>query len=100
LGVQKLDKFDCVIAHSGLSSEVVWFPFNSHRFVSPVRPFDVLFEDYITSEAEELTGVAVDGSMVYVQFETGAVVGLEIAKDEPACRHFIASVQRGASRPL
>jgi hypothetical protein len=63
--------------------------------VSPVRPFDVLLEDYITAEAEELTGVAVNGSMVYVQFEAGAVIGFNISKDEPACHHFIASVQRG-----
>jgi hypothetical protein len=54
----------------------------------------VLSENYSTSEAEELIGMVVDGSVVSVQFEMGGEGGLKIAKDEPPCRHFIASVQR------
>lgn len=91
---QVIGDFTCVIAHSPKSSEAVFFPFTRFEFGAPIRPFDAAFQEYQTLEKEYMTGIATNDNVAFLQFEKGGVVGLEMTRDLPPCRHFFTSLIR------
>ena len=90
-----IDNYSCIVAQCPKSSEVVFFPFSRYEFVAPIRPFDIAVQEYTTEEQEYLTGIAVPDDLVYLQFERGSVIVLELSRDCPPCKHYFSSVMRG-----
>ena len=97
---RKFGDFDCIIAQCSESSEVIFFPYTESEFAAPLRPFDSVVQPFDTQESDFLTGIATIDNTAIVQFETGAVIGIELTQDEPPCRHFFSSIIRDEDKVL
>lgn len=86
--------FESIIAQCCESSEVLFFPYTESEFSAPLRPFDVIMKPYETLEPECLTGISILNKTSFLQFESGAVIGVELTPDEPPRRHFFTTIMR------
>lgn len=86
--------FDSIVAQCCESSEVLFFPYTESEFSAPLRPFDVSMKPYETQETESLTGIDISNKTAFLQFESGAVIGVEMTADEPPRRHFFTTIMR------
>jgi hypothetical protein len=86
--------FTTLITGSPSSSEVVFFPFTRFDYVAPMRPFDAVLKDFITTEAEFLTGFAVPDHNAILQFEGGAVTEIELVEGAAPRKFFFPCLTR------
>jgi hypothetical protein len=90
----QMDEFTTLIVSCPTTSEVVFFSFNKFEYVPPLRPFDAKLKDYITLEAEFLTGFAIRNENAILQFEGGTVASIELKRNSEPCRFFFPSLRR------
>lgn len=86
--------FDSIVAQCSEASETLFFPYTESEFAAPLRPFDIIMKPFETLEQESLTGVAAINKTFFLQFESGAVIGVELSSDEPPRRHFFTTIMR------
>lgn len=86
--------FNSIVAQCCEASEALFFPYTESEFSAPLRPFDVAMKPYETLETECLTGIDISDKTAFLQFESGAVIGIEMSSDEPPRRHFFTTIMR------
>lgn len=94
MSLKKFGDFDVIFCQCCESGDVVAFPFNDTSAGCPCMPFQITVADYITHNPQTLTGMEIISNTVFLQYENGCVLSVDVDGTMPARRTYVPIVTR------